>query len=224
MDVGAGSGAGGVALARRFPGADVVAVDKSADMLARTLEAAEGHGLDGRVRAVQADLDRTWSDLENVGLIWASSSLHELANPERSLREMFAALEPRGVLVVVEMDGLPRFLPDNFHEGLEPRLHAALSQQGWNAHPDRRPALERAGFAAVEQRAFPTVARPASDLAFRYARRFLERVGPSLEGIATTDDLDALKRLLADDGEDAPLRNPDLQVRGSRTAWAGRKT
>ncbi|WP_113717941.1 methyltransferase [Arthrobacter dokdonensis] len=223
VDIGSGTGAGTVALARRFPAAELLAVDRSPDMVARTLGAARSAGVAGRVRAVEADLDRAWPALGGVDLIWASSSLHELADPQRAMRDIFAALNPGGLAVVVEMDGLPRFLPDSFHGGLEPRLHALLARRGWNAHPDWQPGLERAGFADVQRRAFPTEGRPAPELAARYARAFLARMGPALEGVAAAGDLAALRRVLADRGTDSPLGGPGTVVRGGRTAWAARK-
>jgi SAM-dependent methyltransferase len=175
------------------------------------------------VRAVEADLNQSWPAVGGADLIWASSSLHELADAQRTMRDMFAALQPGGLLVVVEMDGLPRFLPDNFHDGLESRLHALLARQGWNSHPDWRPGLEKAGFAEVEQRAFPTVGRSTPDLASRYALAFLGRMAPALDGVADAGDLAVLGSLLTDGGKDTPLGGPDLVVRGSRTAWAARK-
>ncbi|NVM95993.1 class I SAM-dependent methyltransferase [Arthrobacter wenxiniae] len=223
VDLGAGSGAGTLALAHRFPEAAVVSVDKSPDMLGRTLEAARRQGLSGRVRTVEADLDASLPPIAGADLVWASSSLHELADPDHAMREVFAALRPGGVLLVIEMDGLPRFLPDHLHAGLESRLHAALARQGWNSHPDWRPGLELAGFAAVEQRAFPATGSPTPEAESRYARAFLGRIGPALAGIASAEDLYALNRLLDDDGPDSPLRSPELEVRGSRTAWAARK-
>ncbi|NVM97990.1 trans-aconitate 2-methyltransferase [Arthrobacter sp. SDTb3-6] len=223
VDVGAGSGVGTLALARRFPQAEVVAVDRSDAMLSRTVAAARAQGLDGRVRAVRSDVNESWPPELHADLVWASSFLHELTDPDRTMRDIHAALRPGGLLVVIEMDGLPRFLPDAFHDGLESRLHAALAQRGWNSFPDWRPGLERAGFTAVEQRLFPSVGRPTPELASRYARTFLGRMGPALEGIAPPSDLEALQHLLTDDGPGSPLRSPDLEVRGSRIAWAARR-
>jgi len=220
LDVGAGSGAGTLALARRFSGAGVIALDKSPDMLARTLEAAQGLGVADRVRTLEADLDADWPALGGADLIWASSSLHELADPGQALRAMYSALEPGGVLMVIEMDGLPQFLPDGFHGGLESRLHTTLAGLGWNAHPDWQPALERAGFTAVERRAFPSKARPTPELASRFARTFLGRIGPALEGAAAPEDLAALAGLLADHSAGSMLDGGTLEVRGNRTAWA----
>jgi ubiquinone/menaquinone biosynthesis C-methylase UbiE len=66
--------------------------------------------------------------------VWAASSLHEVADPDRVLSNVYAALHAGGLLVVVEMDDLPRFLPDDVglgRPGLEARCHAALAQAGW---------------------------------------------------------------------------------------------
>ncbi|MEU6034278.1 hypothetical protein ABZ801_02605 [Actinomadura sp. NPDC047616] len=42
----------------------------------------------------------------------AASSLYHVADPDRMLGDVHAALRPGGLLVVIEMDALPRFLPD----------------------------------------------------------------------------------------------------------------
>lgn len=57
VDVGAGTGTGSLALARRFKTAEVVAIDQSALMLARLRAAAREQQLTDRLRVVQADLD-----------------------------------------------------------------------------------------------------------------------------------------------------------------------
>src|SRR3954464_10839167 len=63
VDLGAGTGTGSLALARRFGTAEVVAIDKSAVMLQRLRRAARGQGVDRRVRTVQADLDAGWPEV-----------------------------------------------------------------------------------------------------------------------------------------------------------------
>jgi ubiquinone/menaquinone biosynthesis C-methylase UbiE len=222
MDVGAGSGAGTVALARRFPEASIVAIDKSAGMLKEVVVVSAGLGFAGQVSTLQADLDDAWPASAAADLIWASSSLHELADPQDTMRDMFAALNPGGRLLVMEMDSLPRFLPASAFPGLESRLHAALVQQGWNAHPDWRSGLERAGFTSIEQRSFPTVGSATPELTARYARTFLSRIRRAVVGLASPEDLISLDLLLAD-GPDSLVRRTDLQVHGSRTGWAALK-
>lgn len=227
IDVGAGSGVGTLALARRFPNAHITALDKSATMLAATLEAAAEQGLDGRVAGLEADLDEAWPASATADLMWASSSLHELTDPERTMARMFEALNPGGLLIVVEMDSLPCFLPETLpagsavEPGLEARLHAALASNGWNQYPEWTAGLERAGF-AVERRHFPTTGSTTPELAARYARTFLGRMGSALAGTAAPEDLASLELLLGD-GPESVERRGDLVVRGHRTGWAARK-
>jgi SAM-dependent methyltransferase len=214
---------GTLALARRFPSAEVVAVDRAAAMLHRTLAAARDAGLTGRVREVPVDLDEAWpSEVDGVDVVWASSSLHEVADPDRLLRDVLDALHPGGLLVVVEIDGLPQVLPDDVGAGLGWRCTAALIDAGWNAHPDWRPHLERAGFEAVEQRTVVSESSADPSTTARYARAWLGHVRRALDGRLGADDLATLDRLLADTGPDAVLDRPD-SVRGSRTAWAARR-
>lgn len=227
IDVGAGSGVGTLALARHFPRASVTALDKSADMLATTLSAAAEHGLAGRVVGLEADLDQGWPASAAADLMWASSSLHELANPERTMAEMFAALNPGGLLLVIEMDGLPSFLPDQLPQGsaiapgLEARLHATLAGNGWNQYPEWTAGLERAGF-AVERQDFPTSGETTPELAARFGRAFLGRIRQALAGAVSAADLASLDLLLGDGPESLEQRG-DLAVRGHRTGWAACK-
>jgi hypothetical protein len=57
----------------------------------------------------------------------------------------------------------------------------------------------------------------------RYARAYLRRIRPVLEGRMATEDLTTLDRLLAGDGPGSLLHRNDLIVRGTRTAWLARR-
>lgn len=225
VDVGAGTGAGTLALARRFRDAEIVAIDRSSSMLERVVAAAREGGVLDRVRVVEADLETGWPSVSPVDVVWLSSVLHEFADPDRLLGEVLAALTPGGLLVVIEMDTLPRFLPDDVglgRPGLEERCHQALARAGWNAHPDWRPHLERAGFETVEQRSFTSSARPGPDVG-RYGRAYLSRIRPALEDKVDAEDLEVLDRVLAGEDPSAVLDRADLAVRGCRTVWVARR-
>lgn len=225
-DVGAGTGTGSLALARRFGTADVVAIDRSDVMLERLRVTARARGLGDRLRGVRADLDTGWPAIGTVDVAWAASSLHHVADPDRVLRDIHGALDSGGLLAVIEMDALPRFLPDDIglgRPGLEARCHEAMEAADWNAHPDWRPHLERAGFGIAGQRTFSIGTTPAPAGTGRYAHAWLSRVRTALDDRLAADDLSTLDRLLADEGPDALLNRHDLTVRGSRTVWAARR-
>ena len=104
LDLGAGTGVGAIGLARRYPDAEVVALDVSPVSVARVRAKAADLGLAQRVRAVEADLDLGWPDLgwpslpapnaPRLDLTWASMSLHHMADPGQVLRDALADHPP----------------------------------------------------------------------------------------------------------------------------------
>lgn len=227
VDIGAGTGTGCVALGRLFPDAEIIAIDESTAMLERIRERAVTAGLANRVRTVQANLDDGWPATGPVDVVWASMSLHHMADPDRTVHDIMAALRPGGVLAVVEIDGQPRFLPDDIgigRPGLESRYRAALEP----THAALVPHLGSdwdARFAATDlrvlgRRVFSIDVQPPLPTATgRYARSFLARVRSALDNRLDGEDLVTLDRLLDDQGPDSVLHRGDLTVRTVRTAW-----
>ncbi|AZG46104.1 Trans-aconitate 2-methyltransferase [Gordonia insulae] len=134
IDLGSGTGTGTLTLARRFPAADVVALDNSPKMLARVADAAATAGLADRVHTMTAELDTALPDqLTGVDVAWASSTLHHFADAEALLRSTLRALRPGGILAVVEIAEPPTFLPADSADGaVELRLREAIIGHGWN--------------------------------------------------------------------------------------------
>jgi SAM-dependent methyltransferase len=231
LDLGSGTGTGALALADRFPGAEVVAVDLSAEFLARLAGKARRLGLTDRVRTVQADLDAAWPAIGPVDLAWASNSVHHTADPDRVLAEVFGALRPRGILALAEMGALPRFLPDDFglgEPGLEARCHAALAEAMATDVPhlgdDWAARLAKAGFTIEAERTFAIDLTPPLPAATaRYARATLSRMRSGLDGRISAGDLATLDTLVDGDGPASVLRRGDLTVRGARTVWIARR-
>ncbi|GAA1428300.1 class I SAM-dependent methyltransferase [Microlunatus lacustris] len=228
VDLGAGTGTGTVALARRLPAAEVVAVDASEAMLARLRDAAAAADVAGRVRTVVADLDGAWPGGVDVDLAWAALSLHHVADPARLLGQVREALRPGGLLAVTEMVSATRYLPDDLgigRPGLEARCEAALDAQPmpFDRYPRWEDALDAAGFTEVERRDFSvTPARPEPATG-RYARAALARLRSRLTDDLDADDLTTLDLLLDDSGPHSLLRRTDLVVRGRRTGWLARR-
>ncbi|ACU74671.1 Methyltransferase type 11 [Catenulispora acidiphila DSM 44928] len=224
VDIGAGTGSGTFALARRFEAAEVIAIDQSPTMLDRLQSAAASRGVAGRLRTVQADLDAGWPAIGTADLAWAASSLHHVADPDRVLADVHAALNPGGLLVVVEMDAMPRFLPEGVYPGLEQRCRAIADGNGWNSWPNWTSHLERAGFTVAEEQVFDIDVRPAPPAANRYAHRVMSGMRNRLAEQLSPEDLAAMDRLLDPENEESVLRRGDLAVRSVRTAWAAQRS
>jgi SAM-dependent methyltransferase len=231
LDLGSGTGTGTFALLRRFHDATVIAVDKSPYLLDRLRRKASDLGVAGQVRTVEADLDEAWPPLGGVDLVWASAAMHHMADPDRALREVFAVLRPGGLLAVIEMDGFPRFLPDDIglgRPGLEARCHAVLTQRHAEALPHLgsswAPRLSGAGFTIEAEHLFSTELNlPLPESAGRYAQAMLQRIRSGLDDQLDADDLSVLDTLLDGEGPDSLLLRDDLTVRAERSAWVARR-
>lgn len=234
LDLGAGTGTGTFALLARFPDATAIAVDASEQMLDHLAGRAAALGLGERVRTVPADLDVAWPDLHNpdlVDLVWASASLHHLADPARVLTDVHAALRPGGLLAVAELEAFPRFLPEDVgfgRPGLEARCHAVLAAERATALPhlggDWGATLTEAGFTVVVERPVTIdLAPPLPAAAGRYAQATLRRMRTGLTGRIDDDDLATLDVLLDSDGPAGVLRRDDLTVRAARSLWLARR-
>lgn len=231
VDLGCGTGAGTFALLGRFPEAHVTAVDASADHLQRLQDKARAQGVGDRVHTVQADLDSTWPDLGTVDLVWASASMHHMADPDRTLRQVHDALGPGGLLAVVELAGFPRFLPEGAPQewpGLEERCHAAGDRYHAEHVPHRGadwgPKLTGAGFNVEGERTVTVnIEGSRSPAIGRYALASLQRLRGTATGVLSPEDLAALDQLLDTGSSHSILRRSDLVVRTERAVWAARR-
>lgn len=231
LDLGAGSGVGTIALAQRFAGAEVIAVDQDEQMLEHIRAKALDLGLAPRVRTVLADLDAGLPDLESVDITWASMSMHHLADPDRVLRDVFAVTRPGGLLAVAEFAEPLRHLPYDLgigRPGLEDRLLAALNNQHAHELPeigaDWPPRLAAAGFSVLEHRMFELDLRPGRNVdAIRYARLWFGRLRHGIADAVDGDDLATLDLLLADHGPHALRLRDDLHLHGHRTVTLARR-
>jgi SAM-dependent methyltransferase len=231
VDLGCGTGTGTFALLARFPEAQVAAVDSSAGHLRRLQEKARENGLADRVRTVQADLDATWPELGEPDLVWASASLHHMADPDRTLRQVHETLTPDGLFAVVELAAFPRFLPAGAPENrpdLEERLHAAIDRHHAEHLPHRGAdwgaKLVAAGFTLEGERTITVeIEHSRSEAVGRYTLSSLRRLRGTVADALSADDLAALDRLLDTGSPGSILRRDDLAVRTERVVWAARR-
>lgn len=231
VDLGCGTGAGTFALLARFPEAEVTAVDASTGHLSRLRARAEALGVADQVRTVSADLDTDWPELGHPDLVWASASMHHMADPDRTLRKVHDLIAPGGLFAVVELAGFPRFLPADAPEerpGLEDRCHAALAHHGAEHVPHRGadwgPKLAAAGFAVEGERAITVnVEGSRSEAVGRYALSSLKFLRDSAAHSLSAEDLGAVDQLLDTESPLSILRRGDLAVRTERTVCAARR-
>ncbi|WP_345122248.1 class I SAM-dependent methyltransferase [Dactylosporangium darangshiense] len=209
VDIGAGTGAGTFQLLAHFPDAHVVAVDSSDEMLHRLDEHAAGQD---RVRTVVGDLDHGWPhDVPKPDLVWASNSMHHMADPAKVLRAIHDALPPGGVLALLEIEGFPRFLADTADAEVEERCHEAMARRRAVDMPhmgdDWGAALAAAGFEVRDARRFTAhLTDPDQEATAQYARATFERMRDS--GDLPDEDM---ARLAA--------HRTGLTVRAERLGW-----
>ncbi|WP_436534046.1 class I SAM-dependent methyltransferase [Actinoplanes sp. HUAS TT8] len=223
VDLGAGTGTGTLALARHLPAATLTAVDMDEEMLAHLRERAAAAGLGDRVSTVRADLDGDWPALGPADLVWASASMHHLADPARTLAQVFGVLRPGGVFMITELDGFPRFLTDPAGAAVEERAHAEMARMrlegGLHMGEDWGARLTAAGFTPAGERRFEIeIPGPLSPQAVEYAQVTLRRSAQRLADRLSADDLAQLTAY----AEAVPDRD-DLNVRATRDLWIGRR-
>ncbi|UQS25373.1 class I SAM-dependent methyltransferase [Amycolatopsis thermalba] len=232
VDLASGTGAGTFALLDQFPEAHVTAVDTSPGHLRRLSEKACARGVEGHVHTVLADLDdATWPDLGTPDLVWASGAVHHMADPGRALRSVHDLLAPGGLFVVVEMAGIPRFLPRTAPDdrpGLEDRVHAVSDRRHAQHLPHRGadwgPMLAAAGFVVEGELVVEVDVQGAGNAAVgRYALGALQRARGAVAAELDPEDLAALDRLLDTNSPHSLLRREDLAVRTERSVWAARR-
>ncbi|WP_307795122.1 L-histidine N(alpha)-methyltransferase [Actinacidiphila acididurans] len=153
LEAGCGVGAQTVHLVAASPGAQFVALDVSADSLARARSRVAAQAPGARVEWVHGDLFRLPFPDDSFDHVFVCFVLEHLADPVRALREVRRVLRPAGTMTVIEGDhGSAFFHPDSAHAraaiGHQVRLQAAA---GGDALLGRRlhPLLTRAGYADV---------------------------------------------------------------------------
>lgn len=129
LDAGCGTGLLGLGLLRRFPDAKLTATDLEPNFLRKTLENAQGRGVEAdRIEVGTADISHPsqYTTLDGRSVQIAAGSLHLIcvgavigysSDVERSLRELVSLLDAGGTLINMEMNESPtgRFVSKRYH-------------------------------------------------------------------------------------------------------------
>jgi 2-polyprenyl-3-methyl-5-hydroxy-6-metoxy-1,4-benzoquinol methylase len=235
LDVGSGPGVIACELSRIFPSAEVVAVDASPELLDVAATRAAAAGVTSRVATQQADLFTDLGGLGSADLIWMAMVLHHLGDEVASLLRLRGALNPGGVLVVIEHGNALRFLPDGVEigrSGLMERLTAMDTEwlaTMWDARPNGRQSdagstiFNPAGFELIAERMvhvqLPT---PLSNAARRVVRNNLQRKSELFGERLDDQDRDALDALLEEDNPHGVMRLENVFLDATRHVYVAR--
>lgn len=232
VDAGSGPGVISCLFADAFPGARVVAVDGSGELLERARSRAERLGVADRFGTLTGELPQALDDLEYpADLLWASRSLHHLGDQQAALSAFADRLAPDGTLALME-GGLPmRWLPRDIGIG-RPGLQARLDvlEEEWftrmrtelpgsvDVTEDWPALLTAAGLKHTRTRSFlldlpaPAPDRARAVVAARLGR-LREIVGDGLDA----EDRATVDRLLDPQDPASVHRRPDLFVLTAHT-------
>ncbi|WP_024803328.1 class I SAM-dependent methyltransferase [Nocardia sp. BMG51109] len=229
LDIGSGPGVAACLLAERFPGAEVIAVDGTPELLARAEERAGRLGV--RLQTQVAEFPAGLGELPEADLVWSANVVHHVGDQQGALTRMAALLRPGGTLAIAE-GGLPtRWLPRDIgfgRPGLQLRLEVAMAERFDRMRaelPDSAPVTEdwpamlrAAGLVEAHSRSF-LVDRPAplEEGPRRSVRQWFERLRGMQADHLDPDDRAALDRLLNPDDPQSIDRRPDLFLLTART-------
>lgn len=216
LDVGPGPGVGTCELARLLPDATVIALEPSASMADAIVARAASEGVGERVQVRQGGLPEGLADLADIDLVWASMSLHHVADEVGALRALAGVMNPGGVIALVERGAPNRVLPDLGDPGLAERLDAAYGEYFSHMRHTLPGEIESGDLAAMVEQAGLRVSSDAEEVVTHappltadqraFVAAWTGRTLHQLEDSLTASDLDLLRGFVADPRRpDAPI-------------------
>jgi SAM-dependent methyltransferase len=138
-DIGCGTGASTLVLARQLPAAEIVAVDLFPEFLEVLAERAEAAGLAGRIKTLAASMDALPFVPESLDMIWSEGAIYNIGFAA-GLAAWRPFLRPGGLLAVSEITWLAPDPPE------EIRQHWAGEYPEIATAAEKIATLERAGY------------------------------------------------------------------------------
>lgn len=131
LEVGSGSGFQTAEIAQKYPQAEIVALEPSADMISVASDYLAQRGLLNRVRFVEGTLEdqELVHSLGEFDLVYSSFSLHHWADPVCAFRNLFHVLKPGGVFLIYDFqrDWLLSCIPSG--NGIMESIRASYTPQ-----------------------------------------------------------------------------------------------
>lgn len=225
LDLGAGPGVLTTALAERFPGATVTAVDNAPELMDRARKRAAKFGLADRIGTETADLATDLAPLPDADLVWAGRVMHHVPDHTATLAAIRGKLNPGGVAALVEGGLGMRWLPAESgigEPGLMSRLDAliarAIADEGSPRAHNWDVLLTEAGLSDARSKSFLLDIPAPVDTDIR--NWVAGRLGHALEWVGddlSTADRDALRRLTDPAEPLGVYQRPDLFVLSAST-------
>jgi len=106
LDVGAGSGYYSLSIAELLPAGRVICADASDEMLNHLKRGARKRGLRDRVQILKTDASNIGLEQDSVDLAFSGYLLHELGDPDQTLKEMHRILKQSGRVIIVDFNGV----------------------------------------------------------------------------------------------------------------------
>ena len=150
LDMGCGTGASTLVLAKRFPGAEIVALDKHAPYLRQLNEDAKASGVEQRIRCMHMAMEECWRffDPESFDLIWAEGSIY-IVGFAQGLKEWKRLLKMGGCMAVSELTWLSP------HPSEESRDFWAAAYPEMTGISDHLSKIRDAGYQVLGHRILP---------------------------------------------------------------------
>jgi len=102
LDIGCGSGNATFSLRKVFPNAQIFATDISPDMVAILVERAQLLGLSENIIPFISNAEKVQLAPESFDLIFGSSMIHHLIEPDKFLDQIFSSLKRGGICLFTE--------------------------------------------------------------------------------------------------------------------------